>query len=185
MMKLEYTNNVQKTVLTGVMAAILAALSLVSIPLPSGVPVTLQTFAVALCGFLLGPAMGTAAVAVYLIMGAVGLPVLAGMVGGLGHFLGVTGGFLWGFLPMALLCGLGAWAGKKLLVIPLSLAGLAACHLLGLAQFTVVAAMPVWQAFMVASAPYLIKDVISVILAYFGALAVATALKKAGLGGAA
>ena len=106
MMKLEYTNNVQKTVLTGVMAAILAALSLVSIPLPSGVPVTLQTFAVALCGFLLGPAMGTAAVAVYLIMGAVGLPVLAGMVGGLGHFLGVTGGFLWGFLPMALLCGL-------------------------------------------------------------------------------
>ncbi len=184
-MRLEYKNNVQKTVLTGVMAAVLAVLSLVSIPLPSGVPVTLQTFAVALCGFLLGPIMGMAAVAVYLVMGAVGLPVLAGMAGGFGHFLGMTGGFLWGFLPMALLCGFGAWAGKKFLVVPLSLAGLAACHLLGAVQFAAVASMPLWAAFLTASAPYLIKDVISVILAYFGALAIAAALKKAGLGGAA
>lgn len=184
-MKLELRNNVQKTVLIGVMAAVTAVLSLISIPLPSGVPVTLQTFAVALCGFLLGPALGMAAIGVYLAMGAVGLPVLAGMVGGFSHFAGMTGGFLWGFLPMAFLCGLGAWAGKKLLAAPLSIAGLAACHLLGTIQFGLVTSTPFLSAFLAASAPYLVKDVISVILAYFAALALSTALKKAGLGGAA
>lgn len=184
-MKLELKNNVQKTILVGVMAAVVAVLSMISIPLPSGVPVTLQTFAVALCSFLLGPAIGMAAIGVYLAMGVVGLPVLAGMVGGFGYFLGMTGGFLWGFLPMALLCGLGTWMGKKLLVVPLSLAGLAACHLLGCVQFSLVTSTPFLSAFLVASAPYLIKDVISVILAYLAALALSTALKKARLGGAA
>lgn len=60
-MKLELKNSMQKSVITGVMAALLAVLSLISIPLPIGVPITLQTFGVALCGFMLGPALGTAA----------------------------------------------------------------------------------------------------------------------------
>lgn len=184
-MKIDAKNNVQKCVLVGVLAAVTAVLSIISIPLPSGVPVTLQTFAIALCGFMLGPFLGTAAVAIYLVLGAVGLPVLAGMVGGLGHFFGVTGGYLWGFLPMGFLCGLAAQSGKKMLAVPLSLAGLAACHLLGVAQFALVMATPFLSAFLLASAPYLLKDVISVVLAYFAALAVSTALKKAGLGGAA
>lgn len=184
-MKLEGKSNVQKCVMVGVLAALTAVLSIISIPLPSGVPVTLQTFAVALCGFMLGPVFGTAAVAVYLVMGMIGLPVLAGMVGGLGHFSGVTGGFLWGFLPMALLCGWAVRSGKKLLAIPLSLGGLAACHLLGCLQFAFVMSTPILSAFLMASAPYLIKDIISVALAYSVALAVSAALKKAGTGGAA
>ena len=57
-------NPIQSTVMTGVMAALLAVMSQISIPLPFGVPVTLQTFAVAMCGYLLGPALGTLAVAV-------------------------------------------------------------------------------------------------------------------------
>ena len=48
----------QRTVLTGVFAALLAVLSQIAIPLPTGVPITLQTFAVALCGYVLGPGMG-------------------------------------------------------------------------------------------------------------------------------
>lgn len=183
-MKVNGKNNMQKCVLAGVLAAVTAVLSIISIPLPSGVPVTLQTFAVALCGFMLGPVLGTAAVAVYLVLGAVGLPVLAGMVGGLGYFFGITGGYLWGFLPMAFLCGLASQSGKKVLAAPLSLAGLASCHLLGTAQFALVSASPLLSAFLLASAPYLVKDVISVALAYFVALAVSSALKKAGLGGA-
>ena len=88
-------------------AAVMAVLSQISIPLPTGVPVTLQTFAVALCGYVLGVGMGGSALAVYLALGAVGLPVFAGFSGGVGSFLGVTGGFLWGFFLMSLLCGLG------------------------------------------------------------------------------
>ena len=52
----------QRTVMAGVFAALLVVLSQVSIPLPTGIPVTLQTFAVALCGCVLGPAVGSAAV---------------------------------------------------------------------------------------------------------------------------
>lgn len=183
-MKLELKNPIQKTVLAGVMAALLAVLSQITVPLPSGVPVTLQTFAVALCGCVLGPAMGTAAVAAYLVLGAIGVPVLAGFTGGFGYFLGMTGGFLWGFLPMALLCGLGSYTGKKYIALLLGMVGLAVCHLCGSTQFAQVMTTPFLQAFLIASAPYLIKDIISVVLAYFTALAIGSGLKKAGLGGA-
>ena len=62
----------QRTVLTGVFAALLAVLSQIAIPLPTGVPITLQTFAVALCGYVLGPGMGALSVGVYLALGAAG-----------------------------------------------------------------------------------------------------------------
>ena len=54
-MKVQYKNKLQKMVMVAVFAAVMAVLSQISIPLPTGVPVTLQTFAVALCGYVLGP----------------------------------------------------------------------------------------------------------------------------------
>lgn len=178
-MKLE--NRTQKIVLTGVLTALLCVLSIVSIPLPSGVPITLQTFAVALCGFVLGPVYGPVAVLAYLILGAVGLPVFAGMNSGLGVLAGVTGGYLWGFLPMALLCGLGARRENRALGIVLGVAGLACCHLCGSVWFALFTHRGPLEAFLLASAPYLIKDVISVVGAYLISVGVIFSLKKAGL----
>lgn len=175
-------NPIQRTVMTGVMAALLAVLSQISIPLPIGVPVTLQTFAVALCGYLLGPALGTAAVAVYLALAAVGVPVLAGLSGGVGAFMGMTGGFLWGFLPMAFLCGLGIKTGKKYQAFLLGGAGLAICHLAGSFQFSLVSGTTFPAALLTVSVPFLLKDAISVVLAYLAAVGIAASLKKAGLG---
>ena len=175
-------NTIRRVVMTGMMAALLAVMSQISIPLPTGVPVTLQTFAVALCGYLLGPAMGTLAVGVYLALGAVGVPVFAGFSGGFGAFIGMTGGFLWGFLPMAFLCGLGVMAGKKYIALLLGTAGLAVCHLAGVFQFWLVSGMSFPVSFLTASAPYIIKDVVSLVLAYFAAIGIAASLKKAGLG---
>lgn len=176
---------IQRTVMTGVMAALLAVMSQITIPLPFGIPFTLQTFAVALCGYLLGPASGTAAVGVYLVLGAVGVPVLAGFCGGLGFFAGVTGGFLWGFLPMALLCGLGVRSGKAVTALLLGGLGLAVCHLAGSFQFGLVSGTGFFEAFLTASAPFLIKDAASVGLAYLGAKGIAASLRKAGMGGTA
>ena len=85
-MKIQYKNKVQKMVMVAVFAAVMAVLSQISIPLPTGVPVTLQTFAVALCGYTLGVSMGGTALAVYLAIGAVGVPVFAGFGGGVGAF---------------------------------------------------------------------------------------------------
>lgn len=89
------------------MTAVLAVLSIVTIPLPTGVPVTLQTFAMAFCGYVLGWKLGGASSALYLILGAIGVPVYAGMSGGFGALLGPAGGFIFGFIPMAMLCGAG------------------------------------------------------------------------------
>lgn len=180
-MKMEFKNKVQKIVMTGVFAALLAVLSQISFPLPSGIPVTLQTFAVALCGFVLGPRLGTLSVAVYLAVGAVGVPVFAGFSGGLGAFAGFAGGYLWGFLFMALLCGLGASRGKRVLAVILGIAGLAVCHVCGAVQFAALSSISPLEAFLAASAPYLIKDVVSVVLAYLAAEAVVYSLKKAKL----
>ena len=82
----------KQIVLTGMMTAVLAVLSIVTIPLPTGVPVTLQTFAMAFCGYVLGWKLGGASSALYLILGAIGVPVYAGMSGGFGALLGPAGG---------------------------------------------------------------------------------------------
>lgn len=175
-------NPIRRTVMTGVMAALLAIMSQISIPTPFGVPVTLQTFAVALCGYLLGPALGALAVGVYLALAAVGVPVLAGFSGGVGAFVGGTGGFLWGFLPMALLCGLGERSGKKAAALLLGGAGLLLCHLAGAFQFVIVSGTDFFTAFMTASAPFLIKDVVMVVLARLAAVGIGRALRRAGMG---
>ncbi len=180
-MKLE--KKVQKLVLTGVFAALLAVLSQISFPLPTGVPVTLQTFAVALCGYVLGPKLGVVSVLVYLALGAAGLPVFSEFSAGIGVFAGMTGGYLWGFLFMVFLCGLGVKFEKRLPAIGLGVSGLAVCHLCGAVQFSLVTATPPLQAFLLASVPYLVKDVVSVVLARLVAEAISYALRKERISG--
>ena len=91
-------------ILTG---SVLIALSAqAAVPLPfSPVPVTGQTFAVLLLGAALGRSRGAAAVLAYLAEGAAGLPVFAGGLAGPAVLLGPTGGYLFGFLPAAWICG--------------------------------------------------------------------------------
>ena len=75
------------------------------ISIPAQVPFTLQTFAVFFVTALLGLKCGTLSVIVYLLLGAVGLPVFAGFKGGLGSLMGVTGGYLLGFCVLGAGCG--------------------------------------------------------------------------------
>lgn len=162
----------RSTVLIGAFAALTAVISQLSVPLPSGVPATLQTFAAALCGYALGRRDGALAVAVYLLLGAVGLPVFAGFRGGIGTLFGVTGGFLFGFLPLSWLCREKApWLGAL---------GLLACHAAGTAQFAAVSGATPAQAFAVASLPFLAKDAALVAFAFFAAKAVRKGVRSAG-----
>ncbi|MCC8043599.1 MAG: biotin transporter BioY [Oscillospiraceae bacterium] len=169
-------------VMCAVLTALTAVLSQLSIPLPSQIPITLQTFAVALCGYMLGSRLGSVSLIVYALLGAVGVPVFASFSGGLGAIAGYTGGYIIGFIPMAFLCGLGTELNNKALLAVLSLAGLAVCHLLGTIWFSIVSGTSLLSSFMVASVPYLVKDIVSVVCAYFIALAVKKALRKARLG---
>jgi biotin transport system substrate-specific component len=87
-------------------SALIALAAQVAVPLPfSPVPVTGQTFAVLLVGAALGATRGAAAVLAYLAEGALGLPVFAGGLAGPAPLLGPTGGYLFGFLPAAWICG--------------------------------------------------------------------------------
>ena len=85
-----------------VFAVLMAVCSWISVP--TAVPFNLQTFAVFMAVGVLGGRRGTMSVALYIILGAVGVPVFAGMTGGIGILTGTTGGYIVGyFLP--LLCG--------------------------------------------------------------------------------
>lgn len=171
----------KEVVSVGMFAAVLAVLSQISLPMPSGVPVTLQTFAVALTGVVLAWKLGTASVVVYLLLGAVGVPVFAGFSGGAQVLVNYTGGFLWGFIAMTLLCGIGVQMKHKAAGIAVGLAGLAVCHVCGTIQFMLVMNMGLVEAFLLVSAPYLIKDVISVVLGFVIGGQLRTRLLKAGL----
>ena len=93
---------VREMTTAALLAALMAAASLVAIPV-GPVPITLQVFVVVLAALLLRPTWAGASMAVYLLLGAVGVPVFAGGTGGLGILLGPTGGYLWGFAFGAIL----------------------------------------------------------------------------------
>ena len=90
-----------RIVMCALFAAIIAVSAQVTVPLPTNVPITLHTFGVALCAAVGGALAGTVSTAVYVLIGAVGLPVFAGMKGGFAVLFGPTGGFLFGFIIMA------------------------------------------------------------------------------------
>jgi biotin transport system substrate-specific component len=96
-----------KICLAALFAALTAAGTFISIPVPvSPVPIVLQNLFALLSGLVLGPFLGGAAVALYLAAGALGVPVFAGALGGIAHFAGPTGGFLFGYLLAAVSGGL-------------------------------------------------------------------------------
>lgn len=97
-----------------VFTAIICVLSQISIPMPAGVPMTLQTLIIPLAGIVIGKKRGTYSTLLYLLLGAVGIPVFAGFSGGIGTLLSLTGGFLISFPILSLTAGLGDEIGIKL-----------------------------------------------------------------------
>lgn len=151
-------------------AVLMAICSWISIP--TVVPFTLQTFAVFLAVGVLGGKRGSMAVLIYILLGAIGIPVFAGFQGGLNVILGNTGGYIIGFIFSALVM----WAmekllGKKLWVLGLSMVlGLIVCYAIGTVWFMVVytkntgavglAAVLGWCVI-----PFIIPDLIKIALA--------------------
>ena len=93
-------------VLCALCAAVTCILAPLSVPLAGEVPISLATFAVLLSGILLGAKLGGLSQLIYVLLGSVGVPVFAGWTGGIGITLGVTGGYIIGYIPMAFVAGL-------------------------------------------------------------------------------
>ncbi len=142
-------------------AALLAVCAWISIPL-GDVAVTLQTFGVALALLLLGGKWGSLSIGIYLLLGAVGLPVFSGFRGGIGALAGVTGGFLWGFLAS----GLVYWALERFGRLPAILAGLAVCSGCGCFWFYLYSGGGLALILLRCVVPFLIPDAIKLWLAF-------------------
>ena len=147
--------------LCSLFAALLAVCAWICIPLGDTV-LTLQTFGVFLALLLLGGKWGSLSIFLYLLLGAAGLPVFSGFRGGLGAILGVTGGFLWGFLAM----GLVYWALARFGKLPALLAGLAVCYGCGCLWFSVYAGGGLGFILLRCVVPYLIPDAVKLWLAF-------------------
>ena len=119
-------------------AVLIAVCSWVSIP--STIPFTMQTFAIFCVLGLLGGRRGTIAVVVYLLLGAIGLPVFASFTGGAGILLGTTGGYMMGFIFMGIIYWLfESLIGDRLAVRIVSMVlGLAVCYAFGTGWFMLV-----------------------------------------------
>ena len=127
-------------------AALTAVCSQLAIPMPWGVPINLALFAVYMAGTMLGPVWGAASQLVYLLLAAVGVPVMAGMQGGPAVLLGKTGGYAIGYLLAALIAG-------------------AACYVLGTIWFMVLTGLDLPTSLTYCVIPYLPGDVIKIALA--------------------
>ena len=163
-------NKTRDMVYIAIFAVLIAICSWISIP--TTVPFTLQTFAVFLAVGVLGGKRGTLSILIYLLLGAIGVPVFAGFTGGIGIVLGTTGGYIIGFL----FSGLIMWAmeqllGKKTWVLALSMVlGLLVCYAFGTAWLMVVYAKQAGAVGLLTALgwcvfPFIIPDIIKIVLA--------------------
>ena len=97
-------NQVHWMAMTAVMAAVLAVIAPFALPI-GPVPISLCTLVIYFAVYVLGWRRGTMAVVVYVLLGAVGLPVFSNFAGGLGKLAGPTGGYIIGYIPLALIAG--------------------------------------------------------------------------------
>lgn len=158
--------NTKKIILSALFTAVICVFSQIAVPTPV-LPITLQIFGICLCGYLLGAKFSLLSVLCYILLGAVGLPVFYGFQGGAQHLVSLTGGFIFGFLPLAFCCGISFKLKSDFLKIALGVLGVLICHVIGVLQFAIISSNKILESFIIASFPYLLKDIPLCVAAYF------------------
>lgn len=132
------SNKTRDIVYMSVFTAMISICSWISIP--ASIPFTLQTMGVFTTVGLLGGKRGTLTILTYILLGAIGVPVFAGLTGGISVLLGTTGGYIIGFLLSALLMwGIETIMGRNQIVLAFSMvAGLIVCYVFGTAWFMLI-----------------------------------------------
>jgi biotin transport system substrate-specific component len=158
--------NTKSLIFAALFTAVICVFSQIAIPTPV-LPVTLQVFGVCLCGYILRAKFSTLSVLCYILLGSVGLPVFYGFQGGAHHLLSLTGGFIFGFLPLSFCCGIFSNSKSKLLKILFGVLGVLICHLIGVLQFSFISSNGFFESLIIASLPYLLKDIPLCVLAFY------------------
>ena len=159
-------------------AAIIAICAQISFPLPSGVPLTLQTFAVLLAGIVLGPKKGALAVIVYILLGAAGIPVFTQFRGGINVIAGPTGGFILSFPIMAFAAGIGAGKNSVIGLASGLTGGVAINFFSGMLFFSFIMSAGLRTAFAATVLPFIPGAVIEIVLLTVTGGRIVTTLKR-------
>ncbi|MBF0467665.1 MAG: biotin transporter BioY [Desulfamplus sp.] len=162
------SENLRMTVYSSLFAALIAVGAYIAIPI-GPVPIVLQNMFVLMAALLLGTRWGSAALGLYLLMGACGFPVFAGGTGGLGRLLGPTGGYLLGYIPAVWVAGfICARTGKKLWGdVMAMLIGSLIVYASGVPWLKFATAMPWEKAFAVGMYPFLVGDALKIVAAAY------------------
>ena len=150
---------------TALMAAVMCVLDPLTVPI-GAVPISLANFVICLTAWLLGPKFGTLSVAVYLCIGLIGVPVFSGYGAGLAKLAGPTGGYLVGYLLLALIGGV---CIEKSIGNPVVsgiglVLGDAACYVLGTAWFVFQMQCELGYALSVCVYPFIALDLAKIVV---------------------
>ncbi len=167
------------TVLSSLMAAFTAVGAYIHVPI-GPVPIVLSTLFVLLSGLLLGSRWGLVAMGLYLLLGAIGMPVFAGGKGGLAHFLGPTGGYLFGYALASWTTGFISERSRGTLILEILavVIGSLAIYGLGVPWLKMITQMSWGKAVMLGMVPFLVGDVVKASVALMLARAVRPILKR-------
>lgn len=158
----------KQMVLIALMTAVTCVLGPLSIPLPfSPVPISLTNFAIFLAIFVLGMKSGTISFIIYLLLGAIGVPVFSSFRGGLQVLAGPTGGYLIGFIFLALIMGFALEHFDRKLVPTIigMIIGMAVCYAFGTVWLAKLLSLSFKEGLMMGVIPYLPGDAAKIIIA--------------------
>lgn len=149
-------------VLIGVFAAMICVFAPFSVPV-GPIPVSLASFAVYIASAL-GAKKGCAAVGIYILIGALGLPVFSGFSGGISKIAGLTGGYIIGYMFCALLSGIIIErAGNKKSAYPMAfIIGTAVLYAFGTAWFMIQSGNGLYESLLACVIPFLIGDAVKI-----------------------
>jgi len=166
-------------VLASLMAALTAVGAYIHVPI-GPVPIVLSTLFVLLTGLLLGSRWGLASMGLYLLVGAIGMPVFAGGRGGLAHFLGPTGGYLFGYVLSAWITGFISERSRGLLILEIFAVavGSLTIYSLGIPWLKVVTQMSWPKTLIMGMVPFLIGDAVKASVALVLARAIRPILHR-------
>ncbi len=166
-------STIYKTAQVALMAVFIAVCAWITIPSP--VPFTMQTFGVYLTLLLLGGKRGTCSILLYILLGAVGIPVFSAFGSGIGYLLGPTGGYIFGFILLGVFYILTEKLLKKASYSLITLGiGTLLCYITGTVWFTLSTDTSLTQALFLCTLPYVIPDALKL----FVALQVSEKLRK-------
>lgn len=171
-------------VLIGVLAAVTCVLGPLTIPLPfSPVPISLTNLAVYFSIYVLGMKKGTISYLIYLLIGLAGVPVFSAFTSGPGKLLGPTGGYLIGFIFMAVICGIfiEKWPANRCICFAGMVLGTAVCYLFGTVWLAYQAEMDFYPALAAGVIPFIPGDMAKIVIAMLIGPEIRKRLKFAGL----